>query len=217
LSNRLHLSPVEFNSTSVAGRATSERLMEMLNLADFAFLILTGEDEKSDGKLNPRLNVDHESGLFQGKLGFEKARRQPEAASRRDVGHRLPLFTVPVHSRFRFEPNSADPRPSTAYGRYTGVAAVSVQPLSSASLGTRILRAETGGRIQAQSVGERPEFGSQTGRGSLTSRNCEGFYRPGNRVGLPGLDGGGRSPGEPVSHGLFSLLTGKVQGIWLEK
>ena len=47
--------------------------MEMLNLADFAFLILTGEDEKSDGKLNPRLNVVHESGLFQGKLGFEKA------------------------------------------------------------------------------------------------------------------------------------------------
>jgi hypothetical protein len=30
---------------------------------------------------------------------------------------------------------------------------------------------------------ERPEFGSQTGRGSLTYRNCEGFYRPGNRVG----------------------------------
>jgi hypothetical protein len=79
---------------------------------------------------------------------------------------------------------------STACGRYTGVAAVSVQPLPSSSLGNRILRAETGGRIQAQSAGERPEFGSQTGRGSLTSRNCEGFYRPGNRVGLPGLDGG---------------------------
>jgi predicted nucleotide-binding protein len=73
LRDRLHLSPIEFTSTSVAGRATSERLMEMLNQADFAFLILTGEDEKSDGKLNPRLNVVHESGLFQGKLGFEKA------------------------------------------------------------------------------------------------------------------------------------------------
>jgi predicted nucleotide-binding protein len=73
LRDRLHLSPVEFNSTSVAGRATSERLMEMLNQADFAFLILTGEDEKSDGTLTPRLNVAHESGLFAGKLGFEKA------------------------------------------------------------------------------------------------------------------------------------------------
>jgi hypothetical protein len=35
--------------------------------------------------------------------------------------------------------------------------------------------------------------------GSLTYRNCEGFCRPGNRVGLPGLDGGGRSPAKPVS------------------
>ena len=65
-----------------------------------------------------------------------------------------------------------------------------VQSLPSSSLGNRILRAETGRGIQAQSAGERPEFGSQTGRGSLTYRNCESFYRPGNRVGLPGLDGG---------------------------
>ena len=34
---------------------------------------------------------------------------------------------------------------------------------------------------------------------SLTGRNREGFYVPGNRVGLPGLDGGGRSPAKPVS------------------
>jgi hypothetical protein len=83
---------------------------------------------------------------------------------------------------------------STACGRYTDVAAVSVQPLPSSSLGNRILRAETGGRIQAQSAAERPEFGSQTARGSLTSRNCEGFYRPGNRVGLPGLELRGFEP-----------------------
>ena len=34
---------------------------------------------------------------------------------------------------------------------------------------------------------------------SLTDRNCEGFCRPGNRVGLPGLHGGGRSRAKPVS------------------
>jgi hypothetical protein len=61
------------------------------------------------------------------------------------------------------------------------------------------LRAETGGRIQAQSAGEQPEFGSQTGRGPLTYRNCENFCRPGNRVGLPRLRGGGRSPAKLVS------------------
>jgi hypothetical protein len=73
LSHRLHLSPVEFNSTSVAGVATTERLMEMLGRADFAFLILTGEDEQGTGEFHPRLNVVHEAGLFQGKLGFKKA------------------------------------------------------------------------------------------------------------------------------------------------
>ena len=77
LKDRLHLSPVEFNSTSVAGRATSERLMEMLNLADFAFLILTGEDEKSDGKLNPRLNVVHEFRLVRRQAWLRKGDYSP--------------------------------------------------------------------------------------------------------------------------------------------
>ena len=40
------------------------------------------------------------------------------------------------------------------------VSAVSVQPLPSSSPGNGILQAETGGRIQAQSAGERPQFGS---------------------------------------------------------
>jgi predicted nucleotide-binding protein len=73
LRGRLHLSPIEFNSTPAAGVATTERLMEMLDQADFAFLILTAEDERADGKFNPRLNVVHEAGLFQGRLTFKRA------------------------------------------------------------------------------------------------------------------------------------------------
>ena len=53
--------------------------------------------------------------------------------------------------------------------------------------GNGILRAETGGRFQAQNAGERSEFGPQPQHPSLTDRNCEGFCRPGNRGGLPGL------------------------------
>src|SRR5271166_6470066 len=34
---------------------------------------------------------------------------------------------------------------------------------------------------------------------ALSDRNCEGFCVPGNRVGLPGLHGGGRSRAKPVS------------------
>jgi predicted nucleotide-binding protein len=73
LEHRLHLTTDEFNSVSTAGIATSDRLEEMLNNAAFAFLILTAEDEQPDGTLRPRENVVHEAGLFQGKLGFEKA------------------------------------------------------------------------------------------------------------------------------------------------
>jgi len=45
----------------------------MLDRAAFAFIILTGEDEQADGKVTPRLNVAHEVGLFQGKLGLRRA------------------------------------------------------------------------------------------------------------------------------------------------
>ena len=49
------------------------RLDEMLDNAAFAFLVMTAEDESSDGKFNARLNVVHEAGLFQGRLGFKRA------------------------------------------------------------------------------------------------------------------------------------------------
>jgi predicted nucleotide-binding protein len=34
---------------------------------------MTGEDKMSDGSLRARQNVIHEIGLFQGKLGFQRA------------------------------------------------------------------------------------------------------------------------------------------------
>ena len=38
-----------------------------------ALLVATAEDEHADGTRTARLNVVHEIGLFQGKLGFTKA------------------------------------------------------------------------------------------------------------------------------------------------
>ena len=46
---------------------------EMLADADFAFIVMTAEDEHGDGRLHARQNVIHEAGLFQGRLGFEQA------------------------------------------------------------------------------------------------------------------------------------------------
>lgn len=73
IQDRLHLPWDEFNRVPVAGFTNIERLSEMLDQAAIAFLIMTAEDEQVDGKLHARMNVVHESGLFQGKLGFEKA------------------------------------------------------------------------------------------------------------------------------------------------
>ena len=47
--------------------------MEMLDRCSFGFLVMTGEDEHSDGSKHARENVIHEAGLFQGRYGFERA------------------------------------------------------------------------------------------------------------------------------------------------
>jgi hypothetical protein len=73
LESRLHLRCVEFNTESAAGVGTQERLSELLDQASLAFLVMTAEDEQSDGSKRARENVVHEAGLFQGRLGFRKA------------------------------------------------------------------------------------------------------------------------------------------------
>lgn len=71
--DRLGLKYEEFNREPTAGLANKERLKQMLDAVDFALIVLTAEDEHSDGTKHPRLNAVHEAGLFQGRLGFEKA------------------------------------------------------------------------------------------------------------------------------------------------
>ena len=38
----------------------------------FAIVVVTAEDETSEGKWRARQNVVHEIGLFQGRIGFER-------------------------------------------------------------------------------------------------------------------------------------------------
>jgi hypothetical protein len=73
LQDRLGLQVDEFNRVPVAGTTTVARLSDMLNNAAFACLVMTAEDERSDGTKVARANVIHEVGLFQGRLGFERA------------------------------------------------------------------------------------------------------------------------------------------------
>jgi predicted nucleotide-binding protein len=71
--DRLHLPWDEFNRVPVAGVTNQARLAEMLDAAAVALVIMTAEDETAEGLMQARMNVIHEVGLFQGRLGFTKA------------------------------------------------------------------------------------------------------------------------------------------------
>jgi len=73
LENDLKLKTKAFESDSTTGKSIIQILEEILNMATFAILILTADDETSNGQKRARQNVIHELGLFQGKLGFTKA------------------------------------------------------------------------------------------------------------------------------------------------
>jgi CAP12/Pycsar effector protein, TIR domain len=73
INDRMRLPWDEFNRIPVAGIPNAVRLASMLDAAAIAFLVLTAEDELADGKMQARMNVIHEAGLFQGRLGFSKA------------------------------------------------------------------------------------------------------------------------------------------------
>ncbi len=66
------------------------------------------------------------------------------------------------------------------------MAAVSLRALPSCSPGNGILRAETGGPIQALSAGERPEFGSQTVLRLANRRGLRTFFSSGKPRGFAG-------------------------------
>jgi hypothetical protein len=56
-----------------AGHTIRDILADMLGKSSFACLVLTAEDEMADGTMRARQNVIHETGLFQGRLGFNRA------------------------------------------------------------------------------------------------------------------------------------------------
>ena len=73
IKDRLRIPYDEFNRVPVAGVTNIARLSEMMDAAAIAFIVLTSEDEMKDGTEQARMNVIHEVGLFQGRLGFSKA------------------------------------------------------------------------------------------------------------------------------------------------
>lgn len=72
LQDDFKLETVTFESESRTSETIVNILEQFLNEASFAILIMTAEDETSEGKIRARQNVIHEAGLFQGRLGFDK-------------------------------------------------------------------------------------------------------------------------------------------------
>ena len=56
-----------------AGHVIQDILEQMLDRSSFAILVMTAEDTTAEGQFRARQNVIHEVGLFQGKLGFNRA------------------------------------------------------------------------------------------------------------------------------------------------
>lgn len=73
LNGQLHLPCNDFNRTPLEGTADIPKLYELLDSVAVAFLVITAGDQQVSGKNKSRLNLIHEAGLFQGRLGFSKA------------------------------------------------------------------------------------------------------------------------------------------------
>ncbi len=73
LQNEMGLKTVCYESESRVGNSIVPVLEKMLDEASYAVLVLTAEDQAEDGGVRARQNVIHEAGLFQGRLGFDKA------------------------------------------------------------------------------------------------------------------------------------------------
>ncbi|KAA0909597.1 hypothetical protein FLO80_20915 [Aquicoccus porphyridii] len=56
-----------------AGHTIRDIVEQMAKKSDMAFLVHSAEDELQNGRFQARPNVIHETGLFQGKLGFSRA------------------------------------------------------------------------------------------------------------------------------------------------
>jgi len=73
LQNQHGFSVEAYETGARAGHTIRDILDGVLERTDFAVLILTAEDLQADGTLRARQNAIHETGLFQGRLGFERA------------------------------------------------------------------------------------------------------------------------------------------------
>jgi len=72
LQEDFNLEALTFESETRTSESIVNILEGFLDESSFAILIMTAEDETSNGQTRARQNVIHEAGLFQGRLGFDR-------------------------------------------------------------------------------------------------------------------------------------------------
>ena len=73
LRERQHILVQDFNTDPTAGYGVTEVLQQLVRTSSLALVVHTAEDEQPNGSVRARENVVHETGLFQGALGFRRA------------------------------------------------------------------------------------------------------------------------------------------------
>ena len=66
----LHISTMELAQEPNRGRTILQKLEEESSSCSYAVIVMTGDDQDSDGNMRARENVMHEIGYFQGKFGL---------------------------------------------------------------------------------------------------------------------------------------------------
>jgi predicted nucleotide-binding protein len=64
---------VAYETGARTGHTIRDILEQMMKASSFAVLVMTAEDVLADRTERARQNVVHEAGLFQGRLGFDRA------------------------------------------------------------------------------------------------------------------------------------------------
>ncbi|MFO1243003.1 MAG: nucleotide-binding protein [Rickettsiales bacterium] len=73
LQDKHGLEVIAYETGARAGHVIRDILDDLASEASMALLVLTADDEQKDGTFHARQNVIHETGLFQGRLGFSRA------------------------------------------------------------------------------------------------------------------------------------------------
>jgi len=71
--HRVVLEHILLKPSMVLAGSENARQSSTADNAAVAFLVMTAEDETAEGQMQARMNVIHEAGLFQGRLGFTRA------------------------------------------------------------------------------------------------------------------------------------------------